>query len=143
MKKKTLAIMLAVMLAACLLPTGALAAPAATVYVGAAELGSGEYTTDGSIKTSGTPSGDSYAYYKDGVLSLKNMTVENSTSYNHAAIYASGDVEIDLIGTSAVAGPDNTGVNSYGILISGGNLTVNGSGTLNSMGGKAGARDMS
>ncbi|MBR3821207.1 MAG: hypothetical protein IKJ37_06245, partial [Kiritimatiellae bacterium] len=88
-----------------LLPVTASAADSVTVTVGAVELSDGQYTSDG-VSITETP-GDSYAYLKDGVLTLHNFTYEGdgkggtTTSNPIRMLGSSADLVIALEGTNA------------------------------------------
>ncbi len=93
---------------------------APSLQVGMVTLYDGEYTTDGATKTAGTPTGEGYAYFKDGVLTLNNFSY-TSGGNNKAAIYATNDLTINAVGTNTI---DST--EEYAICLKGGNLTIEG-----------------
>ncbi len=66
-------------------------------------------------------------------LTLSGATITGS--HEDAAIYAEGDLTIDVTEDSTVTGPETD--DSYGVINSGGSLTVTGSGKLTATGGKA------
>ena len=87
-------------------------------------------TADGDAATvTYTPATDTAA----ATLTLNGATI-TSGSYSNAAIYAKGDLTIDVTADSTVTGPEAN--LSYGISITG-SLTVTGSGTLEAKGGTA------
>lgn len=135
-KKKFLAVLLVLVMALCLLPGMALAAPAASVYVGNMELENGEYTTNGTSKAATPLPADGYAYFstENGIatLTLKNFSY---TGGGHAdtCIYANGDVTIALAdGTSS----SMTSTAGDAITCTG-KLTVSGTGSLSATGGSS------
>ncbi|MEA4912827.1 MAG: hypothetical protein VB092_09500 [Oscillospiraceae bacterium] len=131
MKKRFFAVILAAFVFACLLPRTAAAAAATSVYVGGTQLNEGESTT----VYGGTAS------FSGGVLTLNGATVPSTASYSetsfHAAVYASGDLTIELVGSNSVTAPDVTSGSSYGIYVAGTGclLTIQGSGSLSATGG--------
>ena len=67
-------------------------------------------------------------------LTLNGATI-TSGSHNYAAIFADGDLTIDVTTDSTVTGPEAD--DSYGVINSGGSLTVTGSGELTAEGSTA------
>ena len=73
------------------------------------------------------------------ILTLSGAAItstNDSDSHEYAAIYAEGDLTIDVTADSTVTGPDNVSGNSCGIRVSG-SLTVTGTGKLTAAGGTA------
>ncbi len=107
-----------------------------TVQVGKVTLNNGEYTTDGETKTADTPTGEGYAYYKDGVLTLNNFTYSGGSvnsnldiAYKLAAIFCEYDLTIKVEGrnsiTREVTGTDtDTDAVLRGILVRSGELKI-------------------
>ena len=105
MKKR---FVLALALALCLLAPSAMAAEEGALYVGGVALESGQYLgNDGTV--SETEPEDGYAWYEDGVLTLKNYEYagsgycwteeagEESGSFS-ACVYADGPLHIQVEG---------------------------------------------
>ncbi|MCD8107381.1 MAG: InlB B-repeat-containing protein [Oscillospiraceae bacterium] len=90
------------------------------VTVGAVALADGQYTTNGTDINDGEPTGTSYAYYSDGVLTLSGYDITTTDTYG---IYNDGDLEIVLVGENSVTS------SSEGIYVSG-DLTISGTGSL-------------
>ncbi len=90
------------------------------VTVGAVALADGQYTTDGTDINDGEPAGTSYAYYKDGVLTLSGYDITTTDTYG---IYNDGDLEIVLVGENSIT------ASGEGIHVSG-DLTISGAGSL-------------
>ena len=105
-----------------LLPTTALAANYAEVKVNGVSLGDGEYLTSNAATTassSSTKPTTYVAWYKDGVLTLKNFTGKlNSSIVVQGAV--AGDLTIKLIGDNTIT-PYDTGIQGIG---SGGSITI-------------------
>ncbi len=95
------------------------------VTVGTAELHDGYYTTDGATIATTTPT-DNYAYYKDGVLYLKNFTYSTTDAVD--GISSSNDtLTIDLCNSSSTISVGDYGIYSTGALtITNGSLAVTG-----------------
>lgn len=139
MRKQFLVIILAAVMFVCLLPANAaLAANATSVRVGGVTLNDGEYTTDGTIKTSAapTPTVSSYAYFKGGVLYLKDFSYTGAGIGSIALNCERGDLTIDLTGASKLTQNGNSAGTSMGVYVFN-NLTIQGSGSLTAASGKA------
>ena len=134
MRKRILAIAMALCLIITLLPATALAADAETITIGGVTLsGSADApayaATDenGAVSTEGA-SESSYNIKWDGsTLTLNGATITAGSS-NGAAIYRSGELTITLTGSNTVKGPE--AADSIGIRIANGNLTIGGGGSL-------------
>ncbi len=109
----------------------------AEVQVGKVTLKNGEYTTDGKEKTPGEPTGEGYAYFKDGVLTLNNFEYEGVGAVNSenggagkGIIYTTNDLDIEIIGdniikdTSEESYPGVVYVPAILNIYGGGNLTM-------------------
>lgn len=129
MRKRIFALILALAMTLCLLPATAFAAAPSSVWVGNDEI-----PNDGS----GVSIGSGTASYYGGVLTLNNINVTQATlvsERDYAAIYADGDLIINLVGASTATGPNSTGNEpSRGLRVTG-NLTVRGAGSLTATGG--------
>ena len=107
-----------------------------TLTVGDTEvLNGGYWTTDGSGKLTATDSTTDYNVKYDsatGTLTLKDATITGvASTYFGAGIYVEGDLTIMLIGSSSITGVQpSLNANSGGIIVSKGNLTVIGDGSL-------------
>ncbi|MCD8158142.1 MAG: hypothetical protein LUD77_04390 [Clostridiales bacterium] len=99
-------------------------AAAESVQVGYVTLSSGEYTTNGTTKATGTPSGTGYAYYNNGVLTLSYFCYEGGGD-NNSVIYADGAFDIEAEGVNTI---NSTAL--YAIKTENGDLTISG-GKLN------------
>ena len=110
-KSKLLSILLSLVMLLSLLPTTALAANYAEVKVNGVSLGDGEYLTSNAATTassSSTKPTTYVAWYKDGVLTLKNFTGKlNSSIVVQGAV--AGDLTIKLIGDNTIT-PYDTGI---------------------------------
>ncbi|HIT30918.1 MAG TPA: InlB B-repeat-containing protein, partial [Candidatus Scatomorpha stercoravium] len=134
MRKRILAIAMALCLIITLLPATALAADAETITIGGVTLsGSADApayaATDenGAVSTEGA-SESSYNIKWDGsTLTLNGATITAGSS-NGAAIYRRGELTITLTGSNTVKGPE--AADSIGIRIANGNLTIGGGGSL-------------
>ena len=123
LKRKTLAVLLALSLLASLLPLGAQPALAGTapqtLYVGSTTIGTGYWTSSDSGTTwarqENQPEGNNYIYYDgQGTLELHNVTIQGGSNTVSApfgaGIYAlshSGQpvsLTIKLIGTNTITG---------------------------------------
>ncbi|MBO7151115.1 MAG: carbohydrate-binding domain-containing protein, partial [Clostridia bacterium] len=112
----------------------------APVYVGGVGLFDGDYLKAGATETTKVrPAAGGYAYFKDGVLTLKDYTFQGQGSVfevyeddgeiyeSYALILASEDVIIELVGENKLTnGYDDY---SYGIYGSG-TVTIRGEGSL-------------
>ncbi len=109
----------------------------AEVQVGKVTLKNGEYTTDGKEKTPGEPTGEGYAYFKNGVLTLNNFEYEGVGAVNSenggagkGIIYTTNDLDIEIIGdniikdTSEESYPGVVYVPAILNIYGGGNLTI-------------------
>lgn len=125
---------LAMMLCMLVCAAGMATAEAYHVWVGGKQFTSDQLVISGG---SGTASYDPAAKK----LTLNNYTYSgpgygySSVRDSHAVIYAAGDLQINLVGSSAlintvekVVGPMADG---YGIAVNGGSLTIGGNGSLN------------
>ncbi len=80
-----------------------------TVQVGMVTLGNGEYTTDGENIDTGKPTGEGYAYFRDGVLTLNNFTYSGGSAHSNpaigsdlAAIFCEHDLTIKVEGRNSI-----------------------------------------
>ena len=104
--------------------------PASYIWIGGVQLGNGQYLRSGdSVATSVTQT-NNYAYYKDGVLTLKNYTYSGVGTYDadgygyYDAINSASDLTIKLEGTNNLGLTQNqAGEFSYGVIV-GGNLEI-------------------
>ena len=102
LKKKLLSTLLACVLILGMLPVTALGAgsgaPLTTLIVGGTTV-----INQGIVQT---VSGNGWSY-ADGVLTLNNANLTGSvvTEYENAAIYAVGDLTIQMVGTNTATGP--------------------------------------
>ena len=104
--------------------------PASYIWIGGVQLGNGQYLRSGdSVATSVTQT-NNYAYYKDGVLTLKNYTYSGEGTYNvdgdecYDAINSASDLTIKLEGTNNLGLTQNqAGKLSYGVIVDG-NLEI-------------------
>lgn len=107
----------------------------APLYVGGIPMQDGDYLAVGADKTTSKPPvTGGYAYYKDGVLILKDFTytgngfpVEQDSSYGntYAFLYAADDLVIEIVGENSFT----SGEDGYGIRVNG-DLTLRGEGKL-------------
>lgn len=79
------------------------------IWVGGVELEDGEYLRQGSYAPTTVAPSNNYAYYKDGVLTLKNYAYEGQGAYNldgngrYDVIYAGNNpMRIHFIGTNSI-----------------------------------------
>ncbi len=103
--RKLAGVLLALVMAVSLLPVTASASPS-SIWVGGVELASGEYLATGATEATATAPADNYAYYKDGVLTLKNYEYSGSgheVSDSWYAVYSDGELEIHLVGNNEIA----------------------------------------
>lgn len=133
MRKRVFAVILTMALALTLLPVAANAAGVTEVYVGNIKL---DASTPSTTAYGGTASFDAAT----STLTLSGVTVPKTASHQidssaFASIFADGDLNLVLIGTNSVTGPDNVS-NAYGMHING-NLKVSGGGSLTANGGSA------
>lgn len=78
----------------------------------------------------GTTSGEGWSY-ADGVLTLTNATITGTSSTDYgAAIYAAGDLTIELNGSSSATGVVPSGDMPFSGLYVSGTLTISGEGSL-------------
>ncbi|MBM6927133.1 S-layer homology domain-containing protein [Pseudoflavonifractor phocaeensis] len=132
LKKKLLSTLLACVLILGMLPVTALGAgsgaPLTTLIVGGTTV-----INQGIVQT---VSGNGWSY-ADGVLTLNNANLTGSvvTEYENAAIYAVGDLTIQMVGTNTATGSQIQDTSGIGIFINDGSLTVTGDGTLTASGG--------
>ena len=128
MKRKLLSILMALVMVIGLLPTVAFAEGDPEIYVGGVGMVSGDYLAEGASAAdhAKTPaaSDDNYAYYKDGVLTLKNYDYKGDGA-NGAAIYRGNALEIVLIGENKL---ENTSSDGNGITVTNAYLKMRGSG---------------
>ena len=133
MKKRFLAFIIVTAMALCLMPTTIFATAgtkAVTVYVG-----------DTLITSSSTVGGGTAIYDSStGILTINNVVVSANESHNNAAIYADGDLTIELVGTNTFTGP--IGKVSRSVFVDG-NLTIQGSGTLSATAGTVSSSNIS
>lgn len=147
-KKRTLALVVSLLLAQGLMSPAALAADTSScIYMGGVELiGSADQpayaTTDSSGKVNADGNSDNYNIKWDGeTLTLNGANVTGYYSYidsygdsNSAAIYHDGDIQILLEGENTVTGSVTDSELDNGIAV-GGDLTISGSGSLKATGG--------
>ena len=95
------------------------------------ELNAADVLGDGKVSFTPADGGTPATLTLDGAA-ITGYTFE----YNAAAIYAEGDLTIDVMANSTVTGPDNGSGYSYGVYC-GGSLTVTGPGELTAAGGDA------
>ena len=110
------------------LQTEAEAAAAASITVNGYTLNSGYYLpTTTWTQTKTKPSG-SYFYYSSGTLTIHNVTL--TAAGNSRAVYAEGDLVVNLSGTNKLTTNNANGIRSAGTLkfTGSGSLTVNSSG---------------
>ncbi len=101
------------------------------VWVGGVRItGANMNNVLGDGKVSYTPATN----YTEATLTLSGATI-TSGSYRSAAIYAEGDLTINVTVDSTVTGPEAD--DSYGVYVRNGHLTVTGSGELTAEGGTA------
>lgn len=168
--RRLLSAFVALVMVLCLLPSTALAAAPTKVYVGdtcVSDGGGGYWVVDTSdepnsfLTQTGAGSTNYVVYYEleggVGTLTLNNVTVPAGKCHKetneevdgdigqpfHAAIYADGDLTINLIGDNNVTGPDiNEGYYyTCGVCVRG-DLTVSGDGTLTTTGGNKNAQEL-
>lgn len=95
------------------------------VALGDIVLCDGEYHKSGADEvTEGAPKGSSYAYYKDGVLTLNDYILDSDCG---VGIVSFADIELRLSSVSEIGNPDNRPEN--GIYVAG-NLNIAGDGDL-------------
>ena len=144
MRKRILSILIALCMTTCLLgamsTTVSAAAPTA-VYVGGVDvIGGGYWVSDGAggIKADGASSSNYTVEYASGKLTLNNANITKcfdwSSNYT-AAIYANGDLNIELLDDNSVT--SKTYGYSYGVCQTNGTLTISGSGSLTATAGTA------
>lgn len=139
MKKKLFSALLCLCMLLTLLPGAALAANAASVWVGGVELtAAAPYTADG-LAASADPGegsrGAGYALFDSGTatLVLRDFTYSGA-GHNGAAVYADGDLTVVLEGASSVTQSGNSAGNSYGFYCNR-TTTIIGTGSLKASGG--------
>ena len=108
-----------------LLPTVALAAESTGASVGQIGLSAGDYTTNGSTKTTTKPT-DNYAYF-DMVSGVATLTLHNFTYSGSGYVCGQNDLTIVLEGENHIT---STGTDSYCVYSSQGALTIQGDGSL-------------
>jgi uncharacterized repeat protein (TIGR02543 family) len=151
MKKRVLAILLTLCMAVTLLPNVALAANAASVFVGGVELDGTDgktYWKNGDTTSASGTETDYNAYFNSitGTLTLKDAAITGAASDlsntdSSYGIFANGDLKITLVGTNTVTAGAATGygtscaINAHGTTIDGsGSLVATGGGAHNSYG---------
>ena len=107
----------------------------APLYVGGIPMQDGDYLAVGADKTTSKPPvTGGYAYYKDGVLTLKDFTYsgngfpveqDSSNGNTYAFLYAADDLVIEIVGENSFT----SGEDGYGIRVNG-DLTLRGDGKL-------------
>ncbi len=147
MKKRLLAILICVFMVTGLLPGTALAADSTSVTVGGVELDgtAGKTYWKNGDTTSATGTGTDYnAYFNSSTatLTLKNAAISGAASdasnmNSNYGIYADGDLVITLEGTNTVTADAATDFGVSSAIYISGNLTINGSGSLDAIGGMA------
>ena len=105
-----------------------------TLTVGGTNVLNGGYWTTNADGTLTEASADNYNVYYDGsgTLTLKDATITGvASTYFGAGIYVEGDLTIMLIDSSTITGVQpSLNANSGGLIVSNGNLTVIGDGSL-------------
>ncbi len=102
--------------------------PDAEVQVGQVTLKNGEYTTNGTSKIDGEPTGTGYAHFKNGVLTLNNFTYSGGGDYI-SAIYCNHALTIKVEGENSItrvvtAADEDTKMALRGIRVEHGKLTI-------------------
>lgn len=146
MKKRVMAILLTLCMVLALLPTMALAANAASVFVGRVELDGTDgktYWKNGDTTSASGTTTDYNAYFNSstGTLTLKDATITGAASDlsdldSSYGIFANGDLKITLEGTNTVTAGAATG-NGISYAINAHGTTIDGSGSLVATGGGA------
>ncbi len=96
-----------------------------SVSVGKTTLYDGEYTTDGETKTADPPTGEGYAHFKDGVLTLNNFSYTGEgIKDSNKTIFAGQDLKIQVLGNNTINSKEDNGI------IVEGNLGISGGGSL-------------
>lgn len=147
MKKRLLALLICVFMVTGLLPGTALAADSTSVTVGGVELdgtaGKTYWKNGDTTSATGTET-DYNAYFNSSTatLTLKNAAISGTASdasnmNSNYGIYADGDLVITLEGTNTVTADAATDFGVSSAIYISGNLTINGSGSLDAIGGMA------
>ena len=138
MKKRLFSLLLAIVMVLGLIPATSLtafAAAANSVLVGGVEMTNGTYLANGATTTQTTKPSGGYAYYKNGTLTLNNYSyegkgysyVDNKIDCN-AIIYASNDIQIELVGTNTLTQKSYT---NTACICGEAEVSLTGAGTLN------------
>ena len=128
MKKRFFAALLALAMVVVLLPATAKAAAPTAVYVGSTNVTTG-YETERSLY-------GGRVRYSAGVLTLSGVTVPATATNSYiAAIYANGDLTIDLTNPNSVTAPATVTGESSGVRVENGSLRIQGTGSLTARGG--------
>ena len=138
MKKRLISLLLAIVMVLGLIPATTLtafAAAANSVLVGGVEMTNGTYLANGATTTQTTKPSGGYAYYKNGTLTLNNYSYEGKGySYvdnkidRNAIIYASNDIQIELVGTNNLTQKSYT---NTACICGEAEVSLTGAGTLN------------
>ena len=138
MKKRILSLLLAFVMVLGMFPAATLtafAAAANSVLVGGVEMTNGTYLANGATTTQTTKPSGGYAYYRNGTLTLNNYSyegkgysyVDNKIDCN-AIIYASNDIQIELVGTNTLTQKSYT---NTACICGEAEVSLTGAGTLN------------
>ena len=116
MKKRLISLLLAIVMVLGMIPATTLtafAAAANSVLVGGVEMTNNTYLAVDATATQTTKPSGGYAYYKDDVLTLNNYsytgkgyTYSDGIVTRSAIIYASNDIQIELVGTNNLTQKD-------------------------------------
>lgn len=114
MKKRLLSLALVLAMFLCIVPATVLTSFAVEtypVYVIGVGMNDGDYLASGATSTQTTKpsSGNGYAYYEDGILTLHNFKYTGNTGYMDDLIYSDTNLNILLEGTSALTNTDEAG----------------------------------
>jgi len=126
MKKRAISIAFSIAVVCsclCFLVFSTSAQSAESITIGSLELPSGSYLATGATQISSEkPESEGYAYYKDGVLILKDFVFESSS---HLGIYCSSDLTLRIIGNNKVSVTDEE-ADSASLTVDGNLLVVKG-----------------
>ena len=139
MNKKIFTLFMMLLLLPCLV-----SAVENAIYVGGEELigtdSSPVYakTVNGAIITDGASENDYHVKWNGSVLTLNGVNIQGNDHEDAAIFYENGDLDIELVGENTVIGVDknkSSGVLSYGIRTTAGNIKIRGTGSLHVKGG--------
>lgn len=139
MNKKIFTLFMMLLLLPCLV-----SAVENAIYVGGKELigtdSSPVYakTVNGAIITDGASENDYHVKWNGSVLTLNGVNIQGNDHEDAAIFYENGDLDIELVGENTVIGVDknkSSGVLSYGIRTTAGNIKIRGTGSLHVKGG--------